>query len=109
MSARGFAFPVVAFVLVLFERVRKCSEDWCASVRARRREERWTARSSAEGGSPKMKNFIKKKIKRAIESWPRRKPCVKERLVLLVGSSSKEVRGPRTRSLGRRAVTMAAE
>jgi hypothetical protein len=27
-----------------------------------------------------MKNFMKKKIRRAMESWPRRKPCVKERL-----------------------------
>ena len=27
-----------------------------------------------------MKNFMKKKIRRAMESWPRRKPCVKESL-----------------------------
>ena len=84
LSDRGFAFAVVAVVLMLFERVRWCSEVWWARVRARRREERWTARSSAEGGSPKMKNFMKKKIRRAMESWPRRKPCVKERLGVLV-------------------------
>lgn len=59
---------------------RGLRECWCARVRARRREERWSARSSAEGGSPKMKNFMKKKIMRAMESWPRRKPCVNERL-----------------------------
>jgi hypothetical protein len=37
-------------------------------------------RSSADGGSPKIKNLMKKDIRSAIESWPRRKPCVKERL-----------------------------
>lgn len=61
--------------LLLLERVR-----WWARVRARRSDERWTARSSAEGGSPKMKNFMKKKMRRAMESWPRRKPWVNERL-----------------------------
>lgn len=30
------------------------------------------------GESPKMKNLIKKAMRRAIESWPRRKPWVKE-------------------------------
>jgi hypothetical protein len=49
-------------------------------VRARRSELRCRERSSALGGSPKMKNFMKKKIRRAMESWPRRKPWVKERL-----------------------------
>ena len=64
-----------------FERVRSCFIDcWCARVRARRSELRCSERSSAEGGSPKMKNFMKKKISRAMESWPRRKPWVKERL-----------------------------
>ena len=61
------------------------SEFWCARVRARRREERFRARSSSEGGSPKMKNLMKKNIRRAMESWPRRKPCVKERLRGSVG------------------------
>jgi hypothetical protein len=32
-----------------------------------------------------MKNFMKKKIRRAMESWPRRKPCVKERLWVVSG------------------------
>jgi hypothetical protein len=41
---------------------------------------RCSERSSADGGSPKMKNLMKKKIRRAMESWPRRKPWVKERL-----------------------------
>jgi hypothetical protein len=64
-----------------FERVRSCLIDcWWASVRARRSELRCSERSSAEGGSPKMKNFMKKKMRRAIESCPSRKPCVKERL-----------------------------
>ena len=77
-------------VFVELERVRACSvrcDCWCARVRARRREERCRALSSAEGGSPKMKNFMKKKIRRAMESWPSRKPCVKDRLEKLVGSS----------------------
>jgi hypothetical protein len=35
-----------------------------------------------------MKNFMKKNIRRAIESWPSRKPWVKERLDdVLVGQS----------------------
>lgn len=67
--------------VVEFARVRSVLMDClCAIVRARRSELRCRARSSAEGGSPKMKNFMKQKIRRAMESWPRRKPCVKERL-----------------------------
>ena len=66
--------------VVLLERVRCWSVFWWARVRARRREPRWRARSSAEGSSPKMKNLMKKKRIRAMESWPRRKPWVKERL-----------------------------
>lgn len=66
--------------------LERWKERWWARVRARRREERWRARSSAEGGSPNMKNFMKKKIMRAMESWPRRKPWVNERpLEVLVG------------------------
>lgn len=57
------------------ERVRNCLRDcWWARVRARRSELRCSDRSSAEGGSPNMKNLIKKKIRRAIESCPSRKP-----------------------------------
>ena len=71
---------------VEFARVRNCLYDcWCASVRARRSELRCNARSSAEGGSPKMKNFMKQKIRIAIESWPSRKPCVKESLAGVSG------------------------
>jgi hypothetical protein len=68
--------------VVELERVRLWKDCWCARVRARRREDRCRARSSAEGGSPNIKNFMKKKIRRAMESWPRRKPCVKERLAV---------------------------
>jgi hypothetical protein len=69
-----------------FERVRNCFMDcWCASVRARRSEFKCRERSSADGGSPKMKKRIKKKISRAMESWPRRKPWVKERLSSVSG------------------------
>ena len=69
--------------VVEFERARcwsECSEFWWARVRARRRLLRCRARASAEGGSPKMKNLMKQKMSRAMESWPRRKPWVKERL-----------------------------
>lgn len=72
-----------AGVVVELERVRclsECSDCWWASVRARRSELRCSARSSADGGSPKMKNLMKKKMIRAMENWPSRKPCVKESL-----------------------------
>lgn len=73
--------------LVEFARVRSVLIDcWWARVRARRSELRWRARSSADGGSPKMKNFMKKKIRRAMESWPRRKPWVKDRLCEVSGA-----------------------
>ena len=62
-------------------RVRSCLRDcWWAIVRARRSELRCIERSSADGGSPKMKNLIKQNIRRAIDSCPSRKPCVKESL-----------------------------
>jgi hypothetical protein len=67
-------------LVVLLERVRWCSDDWWARVRARRSEDRCRARSSAEGSSPKMKNLMKTKRMSAMESCPSRKPCVKERL-----------------------------
>jgi hypothetical protein len=41
---------------------------------------RRAAVTSGEGGSPKMKNFMKAPIRITMESWPRRRPCVKERL-----------------------------
>jgi hypothetical protein len=72
---------------VEFARVLSCLYDcWCAKVRARRSELRCNARSSADGGSPKMKNFMKQNIKIAIESWPSRKPCVKESLQHVSGA-----------------------
>ena len=91
--------------VVEFEHVRWCNEFWCARVRARRREERCRARSSAEGGSPKIKNFMKKKMRRAMDSWPRRKPWVNERLVGSEGFLQEHRRGVGglTRSLGRQA------
>lgn len=72
-----------AGVVVEFERVRclsECSDCWWARVRARLNELRCNARSSADGGSPKMKNLIKKKMISAIENWPSKKPCVKDSL-----------------------------
>lgn len=52
-----------------FERVRNCLIDcWWANVRARRSELRCNERSSADGGSPKMKNLMKANISRTIES-----------------------------------------
>jgi hypothetical protein len=52
----------------------------CARVRERRSVARKAAVTSGEGGSPKMKNFMKAPRRRTTESWPRRRPCVKERL-----------------------------
>lgn len=48
--------------------------------RPRRARARAEAVVSGEGGSPKMKNLMKHPIKMTTESWPRRKPCVNERL-----------------------------
>lgn len=70
------------------ERVRWWMDCWCARVRARRSDERCRARSSAEGGSPNMKNFMKQNIRTAIENWPRRKPWVKERLERVLAGQS---------------------
>lgn len=60
-------------------RVRR--ERLCASVRERRSVARRAAVTSGEGGSPKMKNLMNAPIRITMESWPRRRPCVKERLV----------------------------
>jgi hypothetical protein len=61
--------------------VRKESKErlW-ARVRERRSVARIEAVTSAEGGSPKMKNFMKAPSRRTMESWPRRRPWVKESL-----------------------------
>lgn len=80
-----------AGVAVELERVRclsECSDCWWASVRARRSELRCSARSSADGGSPKMKNLMKKKMISAIENWPSRKPCVNDSLQRVSGGRS---------------------
>lgn len=51
-----------------------------ARVRERRSVARRAAVISGEGGSPKMKNLMKAPRRITTESWPRRRPCVKERL-----------------------------
>lgn len=80
--AAGRITPEEPGATVEFERERVvrecCIEEAWARVRARRSEERCRARSSAEGGSPKMKNLIRRKMMRKMESWPRRKPWVKD-------------------------------
>lgn len=77
-----------AFVVVELARGRRWWREFLwASVRARRREERFRARSSSEGGSPKMKNLMKQNVMSAMESWPSRKPWVKDNLRGLVGLS----------------------
>jgi hypothetical protein len=59
---------------------RESRERLCARVRERRSVARMEAVTSAEGGSPKMKNFMKAPRRRTMESWPRRRPWVKESL-----------------------------
>ena len=51
-----------------------------ARVRERRSVARNEAVTSADGGSPKMKNFMKAPRRSTMESWPRSRPCVKESL-----------------------------
>jgi hypothetical protein len=63
---------------VELRRVRR--ERLWARVRERRSVARRAAVTSGEGGSPKMKNFMKAPMRITMESWPRRRPCVKERL-----------------------------
>lgn len=55
-------------------------ERLCASVRLLRSVARNAAVTSGEGGSPKMKNLMNAPMRITIESWPRRRPCVKESL-----------------------------
>ncbi len=61
--------------------LRRESKDrlW-ARVRERRSVARKAAVTSGEGGSPKMKNLMNAPMRITTESWPRRRPCVKERL-----------------------------
>lgn len=63
---------------VELRRVRR--ERLWARVRERLSVARRAAVTSGDGGSPKMKNFIKAPRRITIESWPRRRPWVKERL-----------------------------
>jgi hypothetical protein len=59
-----------------------------ARVRERRSVARRAAVTSAEGGSPKMKNFMKAPMRMTTESWPRRSPCVKESLLYYIRIAS---------------------
>jgi len=52
----------------------------CASVLDRLSVARREAVTSGDGGSPKMKNLMKAPMRMTIESWPKRRPCVKESL-----------------------------
>ena len=63
---------------VLLRRVRR--ERLCARVLDLRSVARRAAVTSADGGSPNMKNFMNAPMRMTIESWPRRRPWVKERL-----------------------------
>jgi hypothetical protein len=59
-----------------------------ARVRERRSVARRAAVTSAEGGSPKMKNLMKAPMRMTTESWPRSRPCVKERLLCYIRTAS---------------------
>lgn len=61
------------------EEVRETERRW-GEVLSRRARARAEAVVSGEGGSPKMKNLMKATMRITTESWPRRKPSVKERL-----------------------------
>ena len=85
VSGGGFRRTEERFLLSVCEgwrveerRVRR--ERLWARVRERRSVARRADVISAEGASPKMKNLMKAPIRITIESWPRRRPCVKESL-----------------------------
>jgi hypothetical protein len=59
---------------------RERRDRLCASVRERRSVARRAAVTSGEGGSPNIKNLMKAPMRITTESWPRRRPWVKERL-----------------------------
>ena len=86
MSAGGFRSIEERFLFKGWEgwrgvEERKVRRDrLCAKVRERRSVARSAAVTSGEGGSPKMKNFMKAPMRITMESWPRRRPWVKERL-----------------------------
>ena len=56
------------------------TERLCARVLERRSVARSAAVTSGEGGSPKTKNLMKAPMRMTIDSWPKRRPWVKERL-----------------------------
>lgn len=60
---------------------RERRERLWARVRERRSVARREAVTSADGGSPKMKNFMNAPMRITIESWPRSRPWVKESLL----------------------------
>lgn len=63
--------------------VLRLSRDFlCASVLDLRSVARMEAVTSAEGGSPNIKNLMNAAIRRTTEIWPRMKPCVNENLLL---------------------------
>ncbi len=68
------------------EEVRE-TERRCPEILSRRARARVEAVVSGEGGSPKMKNLMKAPMRITTESWPRRKPSVKESLGLLAGGN----------------------
>lgn len=76
------AVVVVVVLLLLLRSVRR--ERLCARVRERRSVARNAAVTSGDGGSPKMKNLMKAPMRITIESCPRSRPCVKERLCELL-------------------------
>ena len=55
-----------------FRRVKR--DRLCASVLDRRSVARNAAVTSGDGGSPKMKNFMKAPMRMTIDSCPRRRP-----------------------------------
>lgn len=59
---------------------RERRERLCARVRERRSVARRAAVTSGDGGSPNMKNLMKAPMRITTESWPSRRPWVKERL-----------------------------
>lgn len=62
-------------------------------MRERRSVARRAAVTSAEGGSPKMKNLMKAPMRMTTESWPRSRPCVKERLLCCIRTATCPWRG----------------
>lgn len=55
-----------------------------ASVKDRLSVARTAAVTSGDGGSPKMKNFMKAPRRMTMDNWPRTKPCVNESLRCLL-------------------------